>query len=136
MYQRVTIVGNLGRDPELRYTADGTPVTNFSVATTDRWKDKSGEPQSSTVWWKVTAWRRTAEIANEFLGKGSLVLIEGVIKADDNGNPNIWTTNDGEARSNFELTANILRMLSRKEAEEEGFGAPAPSTEEEDSIPF
>jgi single-strand DNA-binding protein len=70
MYQRLVLVGRLGRDPEMRYTPDGTPVTSFSVATDRRWTDASGQQQERTVWFRVTAWRRLAETCNQYLRKG------------------------------------------------------------------
>lgn len=132
MYQRVTIAGYLGRDPEMRYTPDGKPVTNFSMATTDRWKNAAGESQERTVWWRVTGWGHLAEIMNQYLAKGSLVLVEGTIKADESGNPTIWHTAEGEARSSYELTASILRILSRKEAAADR----EERDDKEDGVPF
>ena len=75
MYQKLIIVGNLGRDPEMRYTPDGTPVTNFSVATNRRWTDASGQQQERTVWFRVSAWRRLAETCNQYLSKGRQVMV-------------------------------------------------------------
>ena len=111
MYHKVIIVGNLGRDPEMRYMQDGTPVTNFSVATNRRWNRPDGSQGEETVWFRVTAWRRLAETCNEYLQKGRPVLIEGRVRADDRGQPRIWTGNDGVARASFEVTATTVRFL-------------------------
>jgi len=70
MYHKIIIVGNLGRDPEMRYTPDGTPVTHFSVATNRRWTDQEGQQHDETTWWRVTAWGRQAEVCNQYLQKG------------------------------------------------------------------
>src|SRR5215813_7371309 len=76
-FNKIIVVGYLGRDPELRYTPDGTPVCNFSVATTERRKDKSGEFRDVTTWFTVNMWGRQAEVANQYLAKGKQVYIEG-----------------------------------------------------------
>ena len=140
MYHKVTIVGYLGRDPEMRYTADGTPVTNFSVATSRKWNRQDGSQEEETVWWRVTAWRRQAEICNQYLQKGRLVLIEGQVNPDPStGGPRIWTGNDGMARASFEVTARIVKFLGgRGETAPVGAtGAPEePPAEEEEEIPF
>jgi single-strand DNA-binding protein len=140
MYHKVTIVGYLGRDPEMRYTPDGTPVTNFSVATSRRWSRQDGTQEEETVWWRVTAWRRQAEICNQYLQKGRLVLVEGEMKPDPaTGGPRIWTGNDGIARASFEMTARIVKFLGGRGevAPTDMAGAPdeAPP-EEEEEIPF
>ncbi|MBC7251197.1 MAG: single-stranded DNA-binding protein [Anaerolineae bacterium] len=142
MYHRVIIVGYLGRDPEMRYTPDGTPVTNFSVATSRRWTNQDGSQGEETVWWRVTAWRKLAEICNQYLTKGRPVLVEGVMRPDpDTGGPRVWTGNDGVARASYEVTARTVKFLpSRGEptagvpgiAEEE----PPPGFMEENEIPF
>lgn len=136
MYHKIIIVGNLGRDPEMRYTPDGTPVTTFSVATNRRWTDQDGQQREETVWFRVSAWRRQAEICNQYLQKGRQVLIEGQLRPDPNtGGPRIWTGNDGIARAQYEVTALAVRFLGRPgeavpaEVEE----APAEAEEE---IPF
>jgi single-strand DNA-binding protein len=112
MYQEITLVGNLGRDPEMRYTRDGTPVTDFSMATNEKWPDSNGNPQERTTWWKVTFWRRQAEVANEYLRQGSLVMVKGVMNTDPKtGQPRIWTDRDGNARCSLEVTGRILKLL-------------------------
>jgi single-strand DNA-binding protein len=133
MYQKVIIVGNLGTDPEMRYTPSGAPVTNFSVATNRRWTDAEGQPQEETVWFRVTTWRGLAETCNQYLVKGQQVLVEGRLRPDpETGGPRIWTGNDGVARASYELTAWTVRFLAKPK------GAPpgeAPAMEEEE-IPF
>lgn len=111
MYHKITIVGHLGRDPEMRYTPEGTPVTNFSLATSRKWNNQDGSRGEETVWFRVTVWQRQAETAAQYLRKGSLVLVEGRINPDKNGGPRIWTGQDGAPRANFEITAETIRFL-------------------------
>ena len=140
MYQKVVIVGNLGGDPEMRYLANGTAVTNFSVATNRRWTDKaSGEPREETTWFRVSVWGRQAETANEYLAKGRRVLVEGRLRPDpETGRPRVFTRKDGTVGASFDLTASDVRFLgSRDEAGVAPGGAgDAPSAQEEDEIPF
>ncbi len=133
MYQKVIIIGNLGRDPELRYTPQGAPVTTFSVATNERWTDQEGQQQERTAWFRVTAWRRLAETCAQYLTKGRQVLVEGRLNPDpQTGSPRIWTGNDGIARASYEVTALAVKFLGGRgvEAAEEGV---AP---EEEEVPF
>ena len=81
MYQKTIVVGHLGRDPEMRYTQSGVPVTSFSIATTRKWSSASGEQQEKTTWFRVTCWRKLAELTAQYLKKGRLVLVEGDIEA-------------------------------------------------------
>jgi single-strand DNA-binding protein len=139
MYQKLIIVGNLGRDPEMRYTSSGTPVTNFSVATNRRWTNPDGSPGEETVWFRVTAWKRLAETCNQYLQKGRQVLIEGRLKPDPaTGGPRMWTGNDGVARASYEVTALTVKFLGgRGEAPpSEAAGAPEEPPEEGEEIPF
>ncbi len=105
-YQQITIVGNLGRDPEMRYTPTGVPVTSFSVAVSRNWTDQNGQRQEKTTWFRVSAWRKTAEVVSQYAVKGSLVLVTGEIDE-----PRIWTDKDGNARSSLEITAQNVRFL-------------------------
>ena len=82
MYQKIIVVGNLGGDPEMRYMPDGTAVTNFSLATNRKWTDGQGNPQEEVTWFRVSTWGRIAENCNQYLAKGSKVLVEGRIKPD------------------------------------------------------
>lgn len=139
MYHKITIVGYLGRDPEMRYTGDGTPVTNFSVATSRRWNRPDGTQVDETVWFRVSAWRRLAEICNQYLQKGRLVLVEGRLQADEKGNPRTFTRNDGTPGASFEVTALEVKFLGgRDEAPSSDMpGLPdEPPAEPEDEIPF
>jgi single-strand DNA-binding protein len=106
MYQRIIIIGRLGQDPEMRYTAQGTPVTSFSVATDRVWTDQSGQRQERTVWFRVSAWRRLAETCNQYLTKGRLVMVEGEIQE-----PRTYQSRDGEWRASLDITARDVRFL-------------------------
>ncbi len=106
MYQRIIIIGRLGRDPEMRYTAQGTPVTSFSVATDRVWTDQSGQRQERTVWFRVSAWRRLAETCNQYLSKGRLVMVEGELQE-----PTPYQSRDGEWRASLEITARDVKFL-------------------------
>lgn len=139
MYHKVIIVGHLGRDPEMRYTPDGTPVTDFSVASNHRWKRQDGTQVDETIWFRVTAWRQLAELCNQYLTKGRPVLVEGRLKPDENGGPRVWTGNDGQPRASFEVTAITVRFLGgRGEGGDTSVSyreAPPPEMAE-DEIPF
>ncbi len=143
MYHKVIIVGNLGRDPEMRYTPQGTPVTTFTVAANRRWTNADGTPGEETTWFRVTAWRRMAEVCNQYLSKGRQVLVEGWLRPDpETGGPRIWTGQDGVARASFEVTARIVKFLgARGEGVEVEPGItieePPPGLEEgEEELPF
>ena len=147
-YLRLIVVGNLGRDPEMRYMPDGTPVTNISVATTRKWNNPDGSKGEETTWIRVTLWHKNAENAAQYLKKGSKVLVEGRLNPDKTtGGPKIWTKQDGSAGASYEMTADRIVYLSSKT---EGTGAASASTasasaaadeynappSEEDVIPF
>jgi single-strand DNA-binding protein len=102
---KVILVGNLGRDPETRYTGGGQAVANFSVATSETYKDRNGEKQKRTEWHKIVVWGKQAEIAQQYLKKGSLVFIEGRIQSRE------WQDKEGQKRTSFEIVANNFRML-------------------------
>jgi single-strand DNA-binding protein len=148
MYQQMTIVGNLGQDPEMRYMPDGTAVTNFSVATNRKWGD--GETrQEETTWFRISVWGRQAETCNQYLHKGSRVLVVGRIKPDpDTGGPRLYTRQDGSVGSSFEVVAQTVRFMGGEEEREStpsgqpsgnGYATAAPAQSpvyEEDDIPF
>lgn len=110
MYQLLTIVGNVGRDPEMRYTQGGTAVCDFSVAVSRQWTDQqSGEQREKTTWFRVSAWNKLAETCNQYVKKGMRVLVTGEVEAS------AWIAQDGTAKASLELTARDVKFLSRKD---------------------
>jgi single-strand DNA-binding protein len=113
MYEKLIIVGNLGKDPEMRYTPSGQPVTSFSVACNRQWTNQAGDQVKQTAWYRVTAWGRSAEVCNQYLKKGSKVLVEGKLTIDPKtGGPRIWTKQDGSAGASLEMNSELVRFLS------------------------
>ncbi len=145
MYAKTVVVGHLGKDPEMRYTSSGVPVTSFNVATTRKWTNANGEPQEKTTWFRVTCWRKLAELAQQYLQKGRLVLVEGDVEAS------AFTDKEGNPRASLELTATTVKFLGGRGDGSSGpgpgagagaggaGGAPERSDEggfNEDEIPF
>ncbi len=139
---KVILVGRLGRDPETRYTSSGQAVSNFSVATDETYKDRSGERQKRTEWHKIVVWGKQAEIAQQYLKKGSLIYVEGRIQTRQ------WDDREGQKRTSYEIVATNFRMLGgRAEAATTGAAGadveapaadeagPSPEISDED-IPF
>ncbi len=115
MYQSLTIVGNVGKDPEMRYTPSGTAVTSFSVATSRQYNNNAGEMIKETVWFRVTTWGKQAEVCNQYVKKGNKVLVEGRLTPDPaTGGPRVWTSQDGTPRASFEVNATTVRFLSSR----------------------
>jgi single-strand DNA-binding protein len=141
-YHTTILVGNLGRDPEMRYTPSGQAVTSFSVAVSEAYTSANGEKIKKTIWFRVSAWGKQAETCNQYLKKGSKVLVEGRISADPNtGGPKIFTRQDGTAGSSFEITATIVRFLSSRGDNEGGpvsggGGMEMAELPDEGDIPF
>ncbi len=140
MYQKLVIVGNLGRDPEMRYTPSGQAVTNFSMASNRRYTDSNGQQVDETSWFRVSVWGNQAEAVNQYLQQGSRVLVEGRLRPDpETGGPRIWTRNDGTPGASYEVTAFRVVFLSTR-AEDEAFQPrdtePADQEMDEDDIPF
>jgi single-strand DNA-binding protein len=102
---KVILVGRLGRDPETRYTGGGQAVANFSIATDETYKDRNGERQKRTEWHKIVVWGKQAEIAQQYLKKGSLLFLEGRIQSRE------WQDKEGQKRTSFEIVASNFRML-------------------------
>lgn len=115
-FNKIMIVGYLGRDPEIRYTPQGQAVCNFSIATTERRKESSGDSQETTTWFRVTLWGRQAEVANQYLSKGKQVYIEGRLRQSE------FTDRDGNKRTTLEVTASDIQFLSPRGDEAGGGG--------------
>ncbi len=136
MYQEITIIGHLTRDPEMRYTPSGVPVTNFGVAVNRTWTNDQGEQQEKTTFFRVTTWRKHAETAAKYLVKGKLVMVKGEVGVST------YTDKSGDCKGSLELTASFFKMLGGRG---EGQGAPTGgepaigaggSDFNEDEIPF
>ena len=137
---KVILIGNLGRDPEVRYTQNGTAVANFTLATNEVWNDKSGERQERTEWHRIVVWGKQAEIAREHLSKGKQVYIEGSLQTRQ------WDDREGNKRSTTEVKANRVVLLGRPDSggEMRGGGGGSHATEipteegppQDDDIPF
>ena len=140
MYQKVIIAGNLGRDPEMRYLPSGQAVTDMSVATNRVYTDSSGQKVTETSWFRVSVWGGMAETVNQYLRKGSKVLIEGYLRPDpDTGGPRVWTRNDGTPAASFEMTAQNVTFLSSRaedQALQDRSGGGGVESVDEDDIPF
>ena len=137
---KVILIGNLGSDPEVRYTPSGVAVAQFNIATSEEWKDKdSGEKRERTEWHRIVAWRRLGEICGEYLSKGQQVYVEGRIQT------NAWEDKEGNKRYTTEIIANTVQFLGRRESSEsarprstspadyQGMPAQGPA---DDDIPF
>ena len=138
---KVILIGRLGRDPEVRYTPDGTAVANFSIATSEEWKDKAtGEKRERTEWHKIVAWRKLGELCGEYLSKGRQVYIEGRLQTRD------WQDRDGNKRYTTEIVATDVQFLGPKESagQSGGYDGPPPfgpeppdmGSSDDDDIPF
>jgi single-strand DNA-binding protein len=143
MFHTILIVGNVGRDPEMRYTPSGQAVTSFSVATNRQYTNNNGETIKETIWFRVSAWGKQAEICNQYLKKGSKVLVEGRLTPDkESGGPRVWTAQDGTPKASYEITAATVRFLSSRGEADTGGAAPAATEEgmaaptDDGDIPF
>ena len=129
---KVILIGNLGSDPELKYTPSGVPVTNFSLATSESWADKSsGERQERTEWHRLVLWRKLAEIANQYLKKGSKIYVEGRLQTRS------WDDQNGQKRYTTEVVVDDMQMLdSRGDSGGGGLsGDPGPAAMEDSAPP-
>jgi len=139
MYQTLILIGNLGKDPELHYTPSGQPVVTLSVATNRRYTTADGQAAKESAWFRVKVWGKQAEACNEFLHKGSKVLVEGRLTPDpETGGPHVWESN-GKVGASYEVTASTVRFLSGREGtdapESQAVSQLAHATELND-IPF
>lgn len=134
MVNLVILVGRLGKDPEVRYTQDGAAVCNFSVATSETWKDQSGEKKQKTEWHRIVSFRKLAEICNQFLQKGSLIYLEGSIHT------RTWEDKDGNKRSTTEIRMDVMKMLGDSKSASNGKtdsqGSGEAPWSPEDNVPF
>jgi len=122
-FNKIILVGNLGRDPELRYTPQGTPVCSFSVATNEKRKDRAGEMQDFTTWFRVTLWGRQAETASQYLTKGRPIYVEGRLRLEE------WTDKDGKPRYTLEVHATDMQFIGGGRGDEAPAGiGPATGT--------
>lgn len=140
-YQRFECIGNLGREPEMRYTPKGKAVTNFPVAVNERYTDSEGEDHETTTWIRITTWGAQAEACKQYLTKGSSVFVTGKLIADpETGGPRIW--GEDEAKANFEVRAETVVFLDSKkergeeeeEEEDEPFRKPKPPVKKKKTI--
>ena len=133
MFQQCIIVGNLGRDPEMRYTPEGRAVTNFSVAVSRRWTSQDGSQGEKTWWFRVSCWGKLAETTNQYLKKGRQVMVIGEVDAS------AFAGQDGNPRASLDLTAREVKFLGGRDAAQQsgdaGYDAPGFPQQEED-IPF
>ena len=132
---KILIIGNLGSDPEMRYTPNGDPVTNFSVATNRRYSTRDGQQVDETEWFRVSAWGRLAETTNQYLTRGSKVYVEGSLRSRS------WQGQDGQARFSNEIRAQEVRFLDPRgqvSGDPGGYGAPPPigGPDDEDDLPW
>jgi len=137
---KAILIGNLGKDPELRYTPSGKAVTNFSIATTEKWKNQSGDMQESTEWHNIVLWGRQAEIAKEYLSKGSPVYIEGRIQTRN------YEDKNGVKHYITEIVGQKMQFLGRKGDSSSDYTPPPPPADdsaapfdnnaEDDDLPF
>ncbi len=141
MFHTIIVVGNLGKEPEMRYTPSGQAVTNFSIASSRQYSTSSGQAVKETIWFRISVWGKQAESCNQYLHKGSRVLVEGRLSPDpETGSPRVWESN-GKHGSSYEITASTVRFLttSSKESDED---SPQESHSEighstiEEEIPF
>lgn len=122
-FNKIIAIGNLGRDPELRYTPQGDAVCDFSIAVNDRKRDKSGEFQDVTTWFKVTLWRKQAEIASKYLSKGRSVYVEGKLQVEE------WTDRDGKSRHTLVIQGSDIHFIGDNRGDEYSSGGASPDND-------
>lgn len=127
MYQQITLVGNLGNDPEMRYTPGGVPVASFNLAVNKSWTSQDGQRQDKTTWFRVTAWRKQAEIVSQYLTKGRQVMVIGEVDE-----ARAYVDRDGNSRASLEVTAQVIKFLGNRgdapmmDGMGSSMGAPSP----------
>ncbi len=143
MFHTIILVGNLGRDPEMRYLPDGRPVTSMSVATNRTYTGSDGQQVKETIWFRVSVFGKAAEACAQYLHKGSQVFVEGRLTPDKTtGGPRVWTKQDGASGASFEVFAITVKFLGGRGGEATASAAPAedfegaPETAGAEEIPF
>lgn len=138
MYLTIIAAGNVGKNPEARFTPSGQQVTSFSMAVNRQYTKGDGEAVKETTWLRVTTWGKLADVCNTYVKKGMGVLIEGTLSPDkETGAPKMFKKSDGSFGTSYEVTANIVRFLTRGKGESEELGGETPlSQENEDDFPF
>ncbi len=134
MYQQVILVGNLGSDPEMRYTPSGVPVASFSLAVNRVWTGQDGQQQEKTVWFRVTTWRKQAEIVSQYLTKGRQVMVVGEIEE-----PRAYIDREGNPRASLEVTARTIKFLGGRGEAPASYGTGTTNAGDistEEDIPF
>jgi single-strand DNA-binding protein len=134
MFQQLSLIGNLGSDPEMRYTPSGVPVVSFNLAVNKNWVNQEGQRQDKTIWFRVTAWRKLAENVSQYLSKGRQVFVVGEL---EDARP--WTDRDGNHRASLEVTAQTIRFIGGRGGESGGDqdGPPVAEPAQTDrDIPF
>lgn len=135
-FNRVEFIGNLGRDPEMRYLPSGKAVTDISVAANREWTDDNGQKQKETTWYRVSVFGAQAESVNQYKKKGDLVFVQGRLRPDpESGGPRIWSGDDGVPRASYEVIASRVIFLP-KGGNGDGSQYTPPPVEDEDDIPF
>jgi single-strand DNA-binding protein len=131
MYHTIIIVGNLGKDPEMRYTPSGQAVTNFSMATNRQYTGSDGQMVKETIWFRISTWGKQAETCNQYLKRGSKVLVEGRLVPDkETGGPRVYTRQDGTTGASFEISASTVRFLSSAARKRAALACKAPGEHE------
>ena len=129
MYQQITLIGNLGNDPELRYTPSGVPVASFNLAVSRQWNSQDGQKQDKTTWFRISVWNKQAEVVSQHLAKGRQVMVVGEVEE-----ARVFTGKDGQPRASLEVKAQSVRFLGQR-----GTGGDATDSvnvEESNPIPF
>lgn len=139
MYQKLIIVGNLGGDPDMRYTPSGQAVCNYNVAVNRSWTNNDGSKSEETSWFRVSSWGKRAELDNQYLKKGQKVLVEGRLKPDnETGGPRVYTRQDGSHGASYEVTAENVRFLSSRgeDIAEDSYASEGTAQEDPIDVPF
>lgn len=137
-YEIYIFEGNVGKEPEMRYTPSGQAVVNFSVAVNNEYTNsQTGEKVKDTKWIRVQAWGKLAEVCNQYVKKGNAVLVEGKLVSDkSNGGPRVWTKADGSSAASFEVNASVVRFLGGKSEGKSNFEPAVPDIGDGEDMPF